>query len=104
MKVRPMMPAMPGTTVSAPYFVLVKGKSLPFSNGRDAIKYARMTRGAEVYHVTVASHHLDYADKVLPQSDKAKPPKGTCGAFCKGETSKVVKHYAAHAVVEVRVY
>ena len=104
MNQRPLMPAMPGTNDSAPFYVLFRGKRLPFARGREALKYARAHRGAEVYHVTVASHRLDYADQVLPMSDKAKPPKGSFGAFCKGQTTKVVKHFAAHATVEVRVY
>lgn len=81
-----------------------KGKSRRYQHGRDAIAFAQRHRDSQVWFTGQALVHLDYADQTLPASDKAKPPKGTCGAFCKGQTSKVQRHYVSRLADAVRVY
>jgi len=90
--------------VSLPYEVRLRGKSRRYQHGRDAIAFAQRHRDSQVWFTGQALVYLDYADQVLPASDKAKPPKGTCGAFCKGQTTKVVRHYVSRDAAPVRVY
>jgi len=90
--------------VSLPYEVRRGGKSRRYQHGRDAIAFARRHPDSQVWFTGQALVHLDYADQILPASDKAKPPKGTCGAFCKGQTTKVQRHYVARDASAVRVY
>jgi hypothetical protein len=90
--------------VSHPYVVRCRGRERRFQHGRDAVAFARRHRGAEVYFTAHRYERLDYAVQVLPCSDKAKPPKGGMGAFCKGQATKFVQHHVAREASTVRVY
>lgn len=104
MNARPTMPVMPGTSDEAPFVVRYKGSEARFTSARKALAYAKQRRGATVWHVTVAYHKVEGAERVLIKSDKAKPAKGHFGTVCYGQTSRTLNHYAAHSMVEVRVW
>lgn len=104
MNARPVVPVMPGTLDEAPFVVRHKGKETRFTSARKALAYAQPRRGATVHHITVATHVLEGADRMLVKSDKAKPAKGHFGTVCYGSTSRTLTHRAAHATVEVRIW
>ena len=89
---------------SLPYAVRLKGRERRYQHGRDAIAFARKHRDAQVWYTGDALVRLDYAEQILPCSDKAKPPKGGMGAFCKGQSSKRVNHSVARSAPAVRVF
>lgn len=89
-------------TESRPYAVRWKGRVKLYQHGRDAIFFARGHNGAEVWFTGDKLVKVD--EQTLMQSDKAKPPKGSCGAFCKGQTSRVMSHYVARSAPAVRIY
>lgn len=64
----------------------------------------RKIEGVEVWHVDVKTSVRDYMTQLLPGPDKAAPPKGTCGAFCKGQATKTVVHRVAEGLQARRVY
>jgi hypothetical protein len=79
-------------------------KERRFQHGRDALAFARRHWLAEVYYTSHRYETLGYAEQILVRSDKAKPPKGGMGAFCKGQTTKFVNHRVAREATTVRVY
>jgi len=89
---------------SLPYHVELFGKSRRYQSGRDALAFARQHNEARVYFTAPRTVHLDYADQLLPRSDKAKPPKGSCGTFAKGQTTKLVTHHVSRENVTTRIY
>ena len=90
-----------------PYVVQHKDGTLKaFRNGSEAKGHAgmRKNRGAVVLFVSMGSRPLTDLTMLLPRSDKAKPPKGSCGTFCGGQSTKAVQFSVATHLTIVRVY
>lgn len=94
------------------FIVFWLGNVEQFDRANGPRGYARFVRslrmrkvsGVEVWHVDVKMSVRDYMTQILPTSDKAAPPKGSCGAFCNGQTTKRVLHRVSEGVQVRRVY
>lgn len=86
------------------YEVRTPHKVRRFKSGQEAMAFARGRFGAQVFYTETRMAELSGAEQSLVKSDKAKPPRGSCGAFCKGQTSRTLRHYVARETVETRIY
>lgn len=86
-----------------PYIVEVRG-SKPFfrgfRRGDEAIRFARSHSHAEVSYVSMRMREIVGSAQTLPRPDRARGPS----SVLQGQGTKVVRHFVATHLTEVRVY